>query len=52
MSDLLLEEIVQAWEILPTGFHTPSDVEDWLVEDMKPVIDHIRKYLEEAKLRY
>ena len=41
----LLKEIVEAWESLPEGEHSYSIIQNWLVEDMKPAIDNIRKYL-------
>lgn len=46
----LLQEIVSAWEELPEGFYSSDKIEEWLVEDMKPVIDKIRNFLKTVKL--
>jgi len=36
------EELVLAWEALPEGDHSGEAVSDWLLFDMKPVIDKFR----------
>jgi hypothetical protein len=41
-----LRAVVRAWEDLPGGRnYSPSDVADWLREDMKPAIDKARAVL-------
>lgn len=45
-SDKLLNEIVDAWEVLSGGRQVNvRNVEVWLNDDMKPVMDKIRKHL-------
>ena len=41
----LLEEIVAAWEVLSGGRRTATEIEGWLINDMAPAINKIRKYL-------
>lgn len=42
----LLDQTIKAWEALPGGRnHKVADVQEWLVSDMKPMIDKLRKYL-------
>lgn len=44
-----LEQAVAGWGMLPTGFHSPRQIERWLCEDMSPVIDLIRDHLNTIK---
>ena len=37
------KRIVKAWENLDEGHHDAETIGDWLLEDMKPVIDSFRK---------
>ncbi len=37
------KELILAWEALPEGNHTPKEVESWLKNSMKPVMDRLRK---------
>ena len=38
------KEVVAAWESLKGGRnYSPSEIQDWLVEDMKPMMDKLRK---------
>jgi hypothetical protein len=37
-----LSDVVEGWERLPEGNHTPKVVGDWLIKYMKPVIDAAR----------
>jgi len=42
----LLKKIVGAWESLEGDQnYTPDEISDWLMDDMKPVMDKIRKHL-------
>lgn len=36
------EEIIKAWESLPTGMHTPVIIGKWLLNEMTPVMDKLR----------
>ena len=36
------KEIVNAWESLPEGNYNCNTISDWLMDDMKPVIDKFR----------
>lgn len=39
-----LNEVIDAWEALPGGrHHSIVDVQEWLVETMKPAIDNARR---------
>lgn len=37
------DAMIKAWEQLPTGYHSPSIVQEWLVDKMKPAIDELRR---------
>jgi len=38
------KEVIKAWESLKGGRHyRPTTIQNWLVNDMKPVIDKLRK---------
>ena len=37
------KKLVKAWESLDEGEHDAETIGDWLLEDMKPVIDSFRK---------
>jgi hypothetical protein len=42
----IINKIIDAWENLEGGVdYSPKTIEDWLVKDMKPVIDKARKYV-------
>ena len=46
MDEQLLKEIVEAWESLEGDRrHSPREIGDWLMDDMKPVMDKIRTHL-------
>lgn len=36
------KELVKAWESLPAGDYDSDTMAEWLLEDMKPVIDSFR----------
>ena len=36
------KEMVKAWESLPEGAYDSYTISDWLMDDMKPVIDKFR----------
>ena len=38
-----IEELIEAWESLPEGHHSPDTIAKWLLNDMKPVMDKLRK---------
>lgn len=41
-----LENVVKAWESLPGNkYYTREDIQNWLVEQMKPAIDAAREAL-------
>lgn len=43
-----LRKIVKAWEALPGGRnYSYHEIQDWLIEDMKPAIDAARKVIKE-----
>lgn len=42
------KEMVEAWESLPEGYYDSETLEDWLVDDMKPVIDKFREKIKNA----
>lgn len=44
-----LKKIVAAWEKLPEGYHSPKEVERWLVRHMSPVINKFRKKIAESE---
>ena len=35
--------IIPAWEALPEGNYTPAQIENWLVNEMAPAINHLRE---------
>ena len=39
----VIHSIIESWECLPEGNHSPEVVAKWLLEDMKPSIDKIRQ---------
>lgn len=43
-----LQDVINAWEVLPGGMYRPRQVQDWLVGDMKPAIDALRSLLRGA----
>jgi hypothetical protein len=43
------KEIVKAWESLPEGDYDSETISDWLIDDMKPIIDKFRKKIKKAK---
>lgn len=45
----LLNQIVDAWEVLRGGQQSVSAVEQWLIKDMAPVINAARKMLGRKK---
>jgi hypothetical protein len=47
MSDveLVLRDVVKAWDSLPQGFHLGETLERWLGNDMAPAIDKARAIL-------
>ncbi len=36
------EIIIPAWVALPEGNYTPAQIENWLVNEMAPAINHLR----------
>lgn len=38
----VLKQVIEAWEALPEGHHSPRTIEQWLHEHMKPAIDAAR----------
>ena len=42
-TDSLMKEMIAAWESLPEGHYDTDTIADWLYDDMKPVIDKLRK---------
>lgn len=36
------KEMVKAWESLPEGNYDSDTISEWLMDDMKPVIDKFR----------
>lgn len=38
-------ELCDAWENLPGGYHSDMDVEKWLEDIMKPAMDELRNQL-------
>lgn len=43
-----LDEILAAWDTLPTGNYPPQRIEVWLKDDMKPAVSAIRDLLVSA----
>jgi len=42
----LINEIIDAWESLKGGRNYDEEtIQDWLTDDMKPVIDKARKFV-------
>ncbi len=42
----ILEDVIRAWEALPGGRnHSRQVIQDWLVQDMKPMVDRMRAEL-------
>jgi hypothetical protein len=37
-----LNAVVDAWEALPSGYHTPRSIERWMSEHLRPSIDRAR----------
>jgi hypothetical protein len=46
-----LSALVEAWDSLPDGHYSPDIITEWLVDDMKPVIDVAREALAAQKSR-
>jgi hypothetical protein len=42
-------KLVDAWESLPEGFHSPKEIGEWLAKTMKPAIDDLRNFLGRSK---
>lgn len=42
------KEMVNAWERLPEGDYDSETISDWLMDDMKPVIDKFRAKIKNA----
>jgi len=42
------KEMVSAWESLPEGNYDSKTISDWLMDDMKPVIDKFRAKIKNA----
>lgn len=40
-----LNKLVDAWETLPGGYRSPTDVESWLAQHMAPAINRARRVL-------
>lgn len=40
-----LNRVVNAWEELETGHHSPRTVERWMAESLKPAMDNARHVL-------
>ena len=40
-----LKEVVQAWESLPEGHHSPAEIQHWLGKKMSPKINKARRVL-------
>jgi hypothetical protein len=40
-----LQQLVKAWEALPTGNYSPRQIQRWLSEHIKPAIDKARLVL-------
>lgn len=39
-----VRKVIEAWESLPgSRRYSPAEIEDWLVNDMAPVINELRK---------
>ena len=39
----IIMQVIEAWEALPGGYHSPKEVERWMHNYMKPAIDAARK---------
>ncbi len=44
-----VEKLIKAWEKLESGNHSPKVIAKWLLEDMKPEIDNLRKKIRISK---
>ena len=44
-------ELIKAWESLDEGHYTPRKIQKWLVDVMKPSIDHLREALASNKTK-
>lgn len=43
-----LKGVIEAWESLDGGYnYSPTEIESWLVNDMKPAIGKARKVVKE-----
>ncbi len=40
-----VKKLIEAWESLEEGNHSPKVIAKWLLKDMKPAIDNLRKKL-------
>ncbi len=46
----VLKEIIKAWETIKGNErYSPSDIQDWLVNDMAPAINKARKVIKSKK---
>ena len=45
-----LKAVIDAWEKLSEGHYSPKEIEKWLHNDMKPVIDVLRNELKKQSL--
>ncbi len=46
------KEVVKAWESLKGGRHYhPTTIQNWLINDMKPVIEKLRKKIKTHQQR-
>jgi len=43
MTDDALTQVIMAWEALPEGNNTSSEIREWLVKKMTPAIEACRK---------
>jgi len=41
-NDLLLDEVLEAWDSLPMGNHSIARMQRWLIDDMAPAMMKIR----------
>ena len=44
-----IKAVIEGWDSLPEGNHSPSEVQKWLVEKMQPAIFNLRTLLKKEK---
>jgi hypothetical protein len=47
---VLIDNIIKAWEHLPEGEYSVSEINHWLLYKMQPAVNKCRKYIQEIPI--